>query len=99
MTKGVKLAFRYTVWQGPTKNSVVYQHTKFPRLPLGAIREGVKVVLKLIYLTRRRILRKNQNSLSKRKIIRKILTNLILGVGAIRKGTKTVSKLPYLTQK
>ena len=47
--------------------SVKKGFTKFGRLARRVLREGAKIVLKLLFLTRRRLLTKNQSVLSNRE--------------------------------
>ena len=47
--------------------SVKYQFTKFGRLAERNFSEGAKTILKLLFLTRRRVLRRSQRALSNRE--------------------------------
>ena len=47
-----------------------YYFTEFWRLTARNISEGAKIILKLLFLTQRRVLRKNQGRLSNRKAAR-----------------------------
>ena len=61
------------------QNSVEYEHTTLPRLPALAIWEEPKVILKLPYLTRKRVLSKSQRALSNRKNLQKALKSALSG--------------------
>ena len=74
MLTGFLTAFECTGWQGHDQKSVVHQHTKLPWIPAGAIREKIKVILKLPYLTRRHVLWKKRGTLSNREHFRRKIT-------------------------
>ena len=50
-----------------TPKFVKYKFTTFGRLNVRDPREGAKIILKLLFLTRRRLLMKNQRALSNRE--------------------------------
>ena len=54
--KNLKLDSGWTGWEGPAPKAAYDQYNELSWLTLGVIMEGIKIILKLLYLTQRRVL-------------------------------------------